>query len=1302
MTVRSLGQLTIDMLLKTGSLETDMGRAARIAEKGAKQIQKAMQGAAIGVAKELAAVAGLSYSIAQAWQGFQGAISAADKVDELSARLGISTEKLSEYRYAAQLTGSNLDALTGSLAKFSKNMAEAQDPNSKQAKLFKTLGIEVVDATGRLRQAQSVLPEVMDRFKGLTNETLEAATAMELFGKSGSELLEFLNLGSSGLEQMGARARELGGIIDSDTAAAAAKFRDRTDEMTLAMEGLYLQIAADMLPAMTQLTEGFTDFVKDGERVAEVTNTIKGTFEVLGGAVDFVAPLFKAIDDVIQGLSMSVVGLDESLRGLLDLNWDKVKRGWEVAGQGSDLFYLGEEQARLVHPGAYGSEATDDRPVNQRRRSGRSRRGGAPMNMTDGPEKADYERALRDFYSDEEGRADKARKAAEARTRENERDAKQRADSLARYAAQAEVAAAALNGPYAEAVARADQQAKAWRKEVEAGNMSLASEQTLLKASAAELEKRRIELEKQQKAPQALLDTLSGELHLLGMIGPARERYQRQLQTEDDMRRAITDAIEAGNTALRDSPDMQQKLLAEARAFADWSMQVEEAAALAEQWAGVVVGGVEDAATAFSELIVDGSREFGDFWDDLKDIAKRGVADLIRQLLQQKIVLPIQAQILSGMSGQGGSGIWSELLGLFNGNGFSAAGQNAGNWASVFGGGNGGWISSIASLFGGGGATSMGAGNLWAKQAASGAGSLFNFGNGVGGLWGTGAGGAGAGAGAASGAAGALGSVASFMPWAALIMAGMKMADSAYKDGFGLQYQDKGDLLLRGNLMTGGLATPLMLDSMSLDKIGRMLGMSNKTAAIFSGSSLLGKAFGRSAPKVQGSGISGTYGFGGFDGSSWADVKQKGGWFRSDKRWTQWGAIQPEVDRAFDMAVDSVGKGVEILAKQIGVDVSEQLKNVKVSIGKLQLDSDPEKARQQIEKAIDDMVGNLTGQAVRTLGFGHLLDDGFNATEVMTTLSATINLVTGSAEDLGRALTSWELGNVTKGVEYFMELAEKNGTTLQEEMERVMGLLGNYSSLMTDVRGELMTAGLSEAQRAALDIEMTYRDQVKAANEYAKALGLSGARAEDLAKIEELRAVKMGWLQEQIERERNALLGDLAVSQYSPLNDREKLAESMKQLQAAVAAGDVSAASSLSQSVLGFGRNLYASGRDYNDLYDRVKGLIGGMGSPDLTMDDGTTMGDLADILGALPDNIARAIFAQASGATAPLPTGGQPKTPTTGGNGPVNAGGGGAGSSAGGNDLLTQIRDVLYRIADGGGRADMDRVVERLGRLNA
>ena len=38
---RSLGQLTVDLALKTGSFETDAGRAAKIAEKRAKEIDAA-------------------------------------------------------------------------------------------------------------------------------------------------------------------------------------------------------------------------------------------------------------------------------------------------------------------------------------------------------------------------------------------------------------------------------------------------------------------------------------------------------------------------------------------------------------------------------------------------------------------------------------------------------------------------------------------------------------------------------------------------------------------------------------------------------------------------------------------------------------------------------------------------------------------------------------------------------------------------------------------------------------------------------------------------------------------------------------------------------------------------------------------------------------------------------------------------------------------------------------------------------------------------------------------------------------
>ncbi|MCU1178165.1 hypothetical protein JAK28_03970, partial [Stenotrophomonas maltophilia] len=82
----------------------------------------------------------------------------------------------------------------------------------------------------------------------------------------------------------------------------------------------------------------------------------------------------------------------------------------------------------------------------------------------------------------------------------------------------------------------------------------------------------------------------------------------------------------------------------------------------------------------------------------------------------------------------------------------------------------------------------------------------------------------------------------------------------------------------------------------------------------------------------------------------------------------------------------------------------------------------------------------------------------------------------------------------------------------------------------------------------------------------------------------------MGKLQAQIDKDKKAMQYGLSISDLSPLTDQEKLGEAMKELQRAVADGDTSAAQSAVQAALGFGRNLYASGKDYNGLYDQVTG----------------------------------------------------------------------------------------------------------------
>lgn len=802
-----------------------------------------------------------------------------------------------------------------------------------------------------------------------------------------------------------------------------------------------------------------------------------------------------------------------------------------------------------------------------------------------------------------------SRKASSAAERAGAKDRKADAEAIKRYGEQAAMAAATMAGPLAEATERQKQLEDKLKEALKEGRIERAAYNTLVLESQKALEQSSAEIKKALASPESLLATMDAEVAMLGKVGRARELSRRQMMNERDMRQELQRAVEAAGSkeelarrkGVASYEAYEQSMLAAARASADLSLRVEEAAANVEAWASVLVYGVGDAADAMADFVAGGMRDFDNLWDDLKDAAKRGLRDLAREFLQQKLVIPIQTQILNGMNGQGGGLNLQSLMGLFGGNGSAAGGQNLSTVAGLLSKGQG--------LFGFGRSAGAAAGTLTGfgdvTSMAGMTGSSFS------GLIGGGSAGAGAGAGA-----GAASSAAAAVPIIGWIVAGMMK---------NAQLFDQGWNIANGESWAGKIATAGAVGL--ADKGFRALGFNDKVASILSGSSIHAKLFGRQAPKVTGQGITGSYGFGGFDGQSYADIKAKGGLFRSDKKWTQFGALDPGIDRTFDMAARQVRGAATDLAKQLGVDLTQKLGSVRVDLGKLQLSADSTEAKAQLEAYLSDMTNRLYTEAVKAAGFGGQLDGYFESADVFTALSASIALAVGNADELGRALNGLEVDKVNKAVDYFQDLAGVAGTDLATQVQKVTGLLGNYASLMADVSTQLMTANLTQYQSQALSIERTYRQQVKSANDYAKALGLSGARAEDLAKIEALRATNMGKLQAQIDKDKKAMQYGLSISDLSPLTDQEKLGEAMKELERAVSGGDTSAAQAAAQAALGFGRNLYASGQDYNSLYGRVTGLIDGMKVGDLNQPDGTSMGALADAIEALPDNFSRAVF---------------------------------------------------------------------------
>lgn len=342
---RGLGSLTLDLILKIGGFVAGMDKAARITDKRMKEIEaRAVKfGKILGKSIAGAAIAAVTGVIAITKQ----AIDAADRINDISKRLGVSTEALSAWGYAAQQSGTDLEALNIGLTRFTRNVAAALDSGSRQGEIFAALGISVKDAAGNLRSVEDLVPEVAEAFKDLNNATLESALAQELFGKSGTQLLQFLNLGSSGLDEMAQKAAELGIVISKDTAEAADEFNDQLNDLKTLVGGLGTQIASELLPDLIELVAQFKEIVKEGSLVDNIVSAVRFTFDDLSTSFSQINALIKDTINFFGGLKDSASATLGAIKGIITLDFGKVGRSVQESAEAAKrTFSRSEQRAR--------------------------------------------------------------------------------------------------------------------------------------------------------------------------------------------------------------------------------------------------------------------------------------------------------------------------------------------------------------------------------------------------------------------------------------------------------------------------------------------------------------------------------------------------------------------------------------------------------------------------------------------------------------------------------------------------------------------------------------------------------------------------------------------------------------------------------------------------------------------------------------------------------------------------------------------------------------------------------------------
>lgn len=281
-----------------------------------------------------------------------------DEVQKMALRTGFSTEALSEFRHAAELSGASLAGLEKASRTLSGVILDAGYGLESYTRAFDKIGLSY-EKLAELKPEDQFIA-VMEALAGVESESERAALATDLFGRAGTQLLPMLADGAEGLATMRQEAHDLGIVFDLEAANKAAAFNDALTKLKGSMSGVMITIGSFLVDALkplidkvTALIEKFSDWSKEHptlSRVITYTAMAIGGLLLVGGSLLIMLPQLTAAYAIMSGFILTK--LIPTIIALTTALWAKVAAlyavmvalgpaGWAMAGIAAGLIISG-------------------------------------------------------------------------------------------------------------------------------------------------------------------------------------------------------------------------------------------------------------------------------------------------------------------------------------------------------------------------------------------------------------------------------------------------------------------------------------------------------------------------------------------------------------------------------------------------------------------------------------------------------------------------------------------------------------------------------------------------------------------------------------------------------------------------------------------------------------------------------------------------------------------------------------------------------------------------------------------------
>ena len=243
-------------------------------------------------------------------------------IDAKRKQLGITSEALQEYGYAADQVGISQSSMEQALGRLNQRIGMAAQGNKKYEETLEKLNVTSKNADEAFLQAIETLHQMDDA-------NLQAAMAAELFGtKLGRELMPAIQAGGEEMLALRNRAHDLGKVMDQDTTIASNNFQSALSDVKGVLTGISQDITKRVLPTFEKwmvwtadnIPKAWAVFQFLGEVIAIVFKYVR---LIIGDAVTWMRD--KALNPFVNWLTDVWSDRGPPILAAVELLWEGIK-----------------------------------------------------------------------------------------------------------------------------------------------------------------------------------------------------------------------------------------------------------------------------------------------------------------------------------------------------------------------------------------------------------------------------------------------------------------------------------------------------------------------------------------------------------------------------------------------------------------------------------------------------------------------------------------------------------------------------------------------------------------------------------------------------------------------------------------------------------------------------------------------------------------------------------------------------------------------------------------------------------------